>query len=354
MPDHASLTAKIEKETLAAPTSTAQSTAVTTSTSPTTTQHSTAPTTAIHKTTPTSQHNDTCAPPTITDIQESASRASRASNNKSSVEIPTHSSFNPDNMTDADREAAATLISLSESDHNPNSSFNSSRSSSFADPRPAHQSYGASVPDAGYSSSLFSGVIASTASHDFIARTLSRNVASFATSRNSASFATATSRNVASSNPMYSTDTMYTTTPMYTTNPTSIAPRKRSRDIDDDTYNEYASHPAPHSSSPPAPKRRSVSPTKKPATQAAPVSPLPHEHIDAHQAFAIGAEYVFQYIQERGYFALGEDLRAKIAGEMQGATADSNGSALAEHGTHGVVDGGEKHANSARGFWDVV
>ena len=61
-----------------------------------------------------------------------------------------------------------------------------------------------------------------------------------------------------------------------------------------------------------------------------------------------------QYIQERGYFALGEDLRSRIAGEMQGATAGSNGSALAEHGTHGVVDGGEKHANSARGFWDVV
>ena len=250
-------------------------------------------------------------------------------------------------MTDADREAAATLISLSESDHNPNSSFNSSRSSSFADPRPAHQSYGASVPDASYSSSLFSGVIASTASHDFIAKALSRKIASFATSRNSTSFAT--SRNTTSSNPMNSTNIMYTT------NPTSIAPRKRSRDIDDDTYNYAdASHPAPHSSSPPAPKRRSISPTKKPATHAAPVSPLPDEHIDAHQAFAIGAEYVFQYIQDRGYFALGEDLRSKIAGEMQGATAGSNGSALAEHGTHGVVDGGEKHANSARGFWDVV
>ena len=148
-------------------------------------------------------------------------------------------------MTDADREAAATLVSLSESDHNPNSSFNSSRSSSFADPRSAHQSHGAPMPDASYSSSLFSGVIASAASHDFIAKTLSRKIASFATSRNSASFAT--SRHATSSNSMY------------TINPISIAPRKRSRDIDDDTYTYAdAPHPPPHDSPPPPPKSPDV------------------------------------------------------------------------------------------------
>ena len=339
-PDHASLTAKTKKS----PPSTAQNTAVTTSTSLATTQHSTAPTTAIHKTTSFPQHNDTCAAPTTTGALKSASRASRTSTSKSSAQKPTRPPFNPENMTDADREAAATLITLSESDHSTNSSLNSSRSSSFAVPQhtPAQGRRGAitTVPDAGrYSSSLFGGVIASAGSQDFIARTLSRNIAGFATSSNSAAFAT--SSDVASSTAHGM--------PMDSTNPSTSTPRKRSRDIDDDTYG--ASHSAIHSSSPPAPKRRSVSPTITPAAQAVPVPSSTNEQIGVNQAFALGADYVYQYIRERGYFALGEDLRAKIAGEMQDATAGANDSTLAD----GVAEGIEKRGGTgAKGFWDVV
>ena len=135
---------------------------------------------------------------------------------------------------------------------------------------------------------------------------------------------------------------------MDSTNPSTGTPRKRSRDIDDDTYTGAgASHSAIHISSPPAPKRRSVSPTVTPAGQAA----LPDEQVNVHQAFALGADYVFQYIRERGYFALGEDLRAKIADEMQDATADSKDNTLADS----VAEGIEKHAGTgAKGFWDVV
>jgi hypothetical protein len=215
-------------------------------------------------------------------------------------------------MTDADREAAATLISLSESDHNPNSSFNSSRSSSFADPTPAHQIHGAPMPDASYSSPLVSGAIASTSSRNFIA--------------------TPRSRNVTPSNPSHSF-------PMYTSNPANSTSRKRSRDSDVDMYTGAgASHTTIYSSSPPAPKRRII-------------FPAIDERMSVHQGFAMGIDFVLQYLSAPGDSAAAEELRPQIIADLQGF----DDSVPAEHGTGGVIDGSEMPASTgAKGFWDVV
>jgi hypothetical protein len=239
-------------------------------------------------------------------------------------------------MTDADREAAATLISLSESDHNTNSSFNSSRSSSFADPSPAHRILGAPMPAASYSSPLVSGAIASTSSHRLIAEPRARNVTP--------------------SNPSHSF-------PMYTSNGTS---RKRSRDSDVDMYNNNtgASHTAIYSSSPPAPKRRIL-------------FPVIDERMSVHQGFAMGIDFVLQYlpVSAPGDYAATEELRSRIMADLH----DFDDSAPAEHDTSGVIDGSEMSANTgansvpaehgtngvvngsemptttgAKGFWDVI
>jgi hypothetical protein len=316
----------IKKSTTA---STAQKTTLTTSTSPTSTQHSAAPTPAITKPTSKPKDKDTCALPTVTGNQENISHAS---NSKPFVQVPTHSSFTPENMTDADREAAAALICLSESDYNPNSSLNSSRSSSFTFPIPA-ESLGAStnVPDASFPSTIrnasslrlmYLNRDPSTRSHDFFTGTISRKIGAFTNSRN-----------VAASNTAHGI-------PVYTTKPSSSTPRKRSRGIDDDTYADAStSHVDTYYHSPPARKRRSVSPTTTSATQAAPVSHLLDDQMSAHHAFVMGLEYALLNLGDRVDPTAVEELRFRAA---------------AEHGTGGVLGGFEKSSSDAKGFWDVV